>query len=112
MCCLYLFTVFVRTSIVATAFCAQASQDTKTQTDRQMDRQTDRQAEQYLDDFWRDILGGAADGGHGRLRCLLGQPKVGYLDFVDVIGRRQQQVLQFEVTVDNTSAHTHRLLES
>ena len=91
---------------------------TQTKTDRQADRQasgggrdrgtTERQANNetadqqtdrkwssrladrlHLDDFWCYILWGAADGGHGRLCCLLGQPKVSYLDLVNVIGRRQ-----------------------
>lgn len=75
------------------------------------DQQTDRKWKKrfadraHLDDFWCYILWGAADSSHGRLCCLLSQPKVGYLDLVNVVGRRQQQIFQFEVTVDDTSAY-------
>ncbi len=57
-----------------------------------------------LDDFWRYILGSATNGGHGRLCSLLGQPKVCNLDLVNVVGSGQQQVLQLQISMHNTSA--------
>ena len=60
--------------------------------------------ESDLDDFWCYVLRSATDGGHGRLCCLLGQPKVGNFDLMDVVGRGQQQVFQLEISVHNTSA--------
>jgi len=57
-----------------------------------------------LDDLWRYILRSPTDGGHGRLCSLLGQPKIRNLDLVNVVGSGQQQVLQLQISVHNTSA--------
>jgi hypothetical protein len=58
----------------------------------------------YLDDFWGHILGGSADGLHLRLLCLFSKTEIRDFHFPDVLRRRQQQVFQLQVAMDDPSA--------
>lgn len=67
--------------------CKQAS--LPSQPARKQAVQGKQNKRQHLDDFWRYVLGCAAYGGHGRLGCFFGQPKVSNLHLVNVVGGRQ-----------------------